>query len=350
VVGAGPPGHDPGHPPAGRRCATASTPCSSRAAPWATSCSTAGARAGDAHGQRGAGRPHRRRHQPAQGHPRQHRHAGPGPHPPDRRPRVEYYLNLDVPTGPACSPRSPASSAATGVDPLDGAGGPRRRGPLIFITHRARERDCRPPCRAARARRGPTAWAASCVSIGAETEPAVKYVSTRGAAPVLDFGDVLLAGLARDGGLYVPESVAQLGADRRRPRPPTPYADRGHRGHVALRRGTDRPGRVRGHRRRRLRHLRPPRGVTPLVDLARDDLWLLELFHGPTLAFKDVALQLVGRLFDHELPGGASGSRSSAPPPATPARRPSRPAATATPSTSSSCTRTAGCPRCSAAR
>ena len=40
--------------------------------------------------------------------------------------------------------------------------------------------------------------------------------------------------------------------------------------------------------------------VTPLVDLG-DDLWLLELFHGPTLAFKDVALQLVGRLFDHEL-------------------------------------------------
>ena len=73
--------------------------------------------------------------------------------------------------------------------------------------------------------------------------------------------------------------------------------------------------------------------VTPLDPLG-DDTWLLELFHGPTLAFKDVALQLVGRLFDHELRARATASRSSAPRRATPARRPSRPAATATPSTS----------------
>ena len=58
-------------------------------------------------------------------------------------------------------------------------------------------------------------------------------------------------------------------------------------------------------------------------------LFLLELFHGPTLAFKDYALQLVGRLFDHVLARAASASRSSAPPRATPARRRSRPAATA---------------------
>jgi threonine synthase len=60
---------------------------------------------------------------------------------------------------------------------------------------------------------------------------------------------------------------------------------------------------------RRLRHLPSP-GGRPLVQID-DQHWLLELFHGPTLAFKDIALQLVGRMFDHVLAGAASGSPSS---------------------------------------
>ncbi len=90
--------------------------------------------------------------------------------------------------------------------------------------------------------------------------------------------------------------------------------------------------------------------TVPLVQLDTG-LWALELFHGPTLAFKDVAMQLLGRLFDHVLARARrSASPSSAPPPATPARPPSRPAATAARSTSSSCTRPAAPARCSGGR
>lgn len=121
----------------------------------------------------------------------------------------------------------------------------------------------------------------------------MKYVSTRGAAPVLGFSDVLLEGLARDGGLYVPETLPPLG-------PVTaasyselatavmwPYADGGDRHRFEAQvtdayAGFDHPD------------------VVPLVDLG-DGVWVQELWHGPTLAFKDLALQLVGRLMDVEL-------------------------------------------------
>ena len=122
----------------------------------------------------------------------------------------------------------------------------------------------------------------------------MKYASTRGAAPVLTFDDVLVTGLARDGGLYVPESWPALPATTS-----GRYADVAREVmwpyvEGAIERsafaalvddayaGFDHPD------------------VCPLVDLG-DGTWLLELFHGPTLAFKDVALQLVGRLFDHVL-------------------------------------------------
>jgi threonine synthase len=121
----------------------------------------------------------------------------------------------------------------------------------------------------------------------------VKYESTRGTAPVLGFADVLLEGLARDGGLYVPESVPVL--DPRAPEV-TPYAELatsvmspyvdgfdGFDDHVAAAYAT----------------FEHPE-VVPLVALG-DGVHVMELFHGPTLAFKDVALQLVGRLMDAEL-------------------------------------------------
>jgi threonine synthase len=126
----------------------------------------------------------------------------------------------------------------------------------------------------------------------------MKYVSTRGQAPVLGFADVLLSGPASDGGLYVPEEWPPLpeGWDRD---PPDPYAQ--------LAAGVIWPYVDGALTRAELDAMvtgayaafdHPD--VCPLVEV-EPGLHVLELFHGPTLAFKDVALQLVGRLFDAEL-------------------------------------------------
>jgi threonine synthase len=125
----------------------------------------------------------------------------------------------------------------------------------------------------------------------------VKYVSTRGRAPVLDFADVLLAGLAADGGLYVPETWPALPGGWRDPRPYVdlagdvlwPYVE----GSTLSRRALDE---LVAEAYATFDHPE----VCPLVEL-EPGLSVVELFHGPTLAFKDVALQLVGRLFDREL-------------------------------------------------
>jgi len=131
----------------------------------------------------------------------------------------------------------------------------------------------------------------------------VKYVSTRGAAPVLGFADVLLAGLANDGGLYVPEEWPAL--------PPAiegaTYAERAAQvmsPFVAGDEGLDDATLLRLCRSAYGMFRHP--AVVPLVQIG-DRHFVQELFHGPTLAFKDVALQLVGRLFDHVL--GARGQR-----------------------------------------
>ena len=125
----------------------------------------------------------------------------------------------------------------------------------------------------------------------------MKYVSTRGQAPVLDFADVLLAGLASDGGLYVPDSWPPLPDrwDEPRPYPELaadvlwPYVD----GSPVARADLDR---MVAEAYATFDHP----DVCPVVEI-EPGLFVVELFHGPTLAFKDVALQLVGRLFDHEL-------------------------------------------------
>jgi threonine synthase len=124
----------------------------------------------------------------------------------------------------------------------------------------------------------------------------MRYVSTRGVAPTLGFADTLLAGLATDGGLYVPEEWPALstGGSASAPYVVTavdvmwPFVE------GALTR--DEFAAIVAEAYGTFSHP----DVTPLVDLG-DGMWLLELFHGPTLAFKDVALQLVGRLFDSEL-------------------------------------------------
>jgi threonine synthase len=123
----------------------------------------------------------------------------------------------------------------------------------------------------------------------------VRYVSTRGRAPALGFCDTLLAGLAGDGGLYVPESWPELP----RMTPGAPYA-RVAAAVVGAFAGDElKPALLERLCDEAYASFRHP-AVCPLVQLDAGE-WLLELFHGPTLAFKDLALQLVGRLFDHVL-------------------------------------------------
>jgi threonine synthase len=127
----------------------------------------------------------------------------------------------------------------------------------------------------------------------------MRYVSTRGEAPALGFGDVLLTGLARDGGLYVPESWPALPPDALERWAELPYAELAIEVMWPFVEGSiDRHEFVQAVVDAYNSFDHPE--VVPLRDLG-DDLWLAELFHGPTLAFKDIALQLVGRLFDHEL-------------------------------------------------
>ena len=123
----------------------------------------------------------------------------------------------------------------------------------------------------------------------------MRYVSTRGAAPELGFCDVLLAGLANDGGLYMPAewptlpdlthvtSYAEAAAAVM-----APFVAGEIDAEVFAQLCTDAYATFRHD------------AVVPLVQIGANE-WLLEQFHGPTLAFKDVALQLVGRLFDHVL-------------------------------------------------
>jgi threonine synthase len=124
----------------------------------------------------------------------------------------------------------------------------------------------------------------------------MRYVSTRGRAPELGFAEVLLAGLANDGGLYVPQSWPKLALRRSSG---GSYVERAVE--VML------PFVEPDIDEVTLTHLcteayatfRHP-AVVPLVQTGANQ-WVQELFHGPTLAFKDIALQLVGRMFDHVL-------------------------------------------------
>jgi len=125
------------------------------------------------------------------------------------------------------------------------------------------------------------------------------YVSTRGQAPELGFADVLLAGLARDGGLYVPSSWPSITVGDLDRFSSMPYADVAAEVMWPFVEGSiDRDVFVAMVADTYATF--DADEVVPLTDLG-DGIWLAELFHGPTLAFKDVALQLVGRLFDHEL-------------------------------------------------
>jgi threonine synthase len=127
----------------------------------------------------------------------------------------------------------------------------------------------------------------------------MRFVSTRGEAPALGFSDAVLSGLASDGGLYLPETWPQLSAADIAAFAGKPYAEVAF---AVISRFVD--GEIPADRLRAIidaayATFRHP-SVTPLVELA-PGRFVLELFHGPTLAFKDVAMQFLSRVMDHIL-------------------------------------------------
>ncbi|SFJ91603.1 threonine synthase [Bradyrhizobium sp. Gha] len=126
-----------------------------------------------------------------------------------------------------------------------------------------------------------------------------RYISTRGEAPELGFCDVMLTGLARDGGLYVPVTWPQLSAETIASffgRPYWQVAVEIIRPFVGGEISDAELGRMANEAYATFRHP----AVVPLRQMSPHQ-FVLELFHGPTLAFKDVAMQLISRLMDHVL-------------------------------------------------
>ncbi len=129
----------------------------------------------------------------------------------------------------------------------------------------------------------------------------MKYVSTRGNAPELTFEDVLLTGLATDGGLYVPKDVPHYSLEEIQSWRDLPYTELAHKVIYPFVEGCVDSAALKtmleevynntnfGHK-----------AIAPLQQIDHNE-YVLELFHGPTLAFKDFALQLLGRLLDYVL-------------------------------------------------
>ena len=129
----------------------------------------------------------------------------------------------------------------------------------------------------------------------------MKYISTRGNAPELTFEDVLLTGLATDGGLYVPKEVPHFSLEEIQSWRDLPYTELAHKVIYPFVEGCVDAASLKtmleevynntnfGHK-----------AIAPLQQIDHNE-YVLELFHGPTLAFKDFALQLLGRLLDYVL-------------------------------------------------
>jgi threonine synthase len=127
----------------------------------------------------------------------------------------------------------------------------------------------------------------------------MRYISTRGGAPSVDFTDALLAGLAPDGGLYVPETWPSFSAEQIAAFAGKPYAEVAAAVLGAFAGDSLSPEAIAQDCAAAYASFTHA-SVTPLRQL-EPGRWLLELFHGPTLAFKDVAMQLLARLYDRVL-------------------------------------------------
>jgi threonine synthase len=127
----------------------------------------------------------------------------------------------------------------------------------------------------------------------------VHYVSTRGAAPTLRFSGALLAGLARDGGLYVPLSVPQWSKDAIRGLRGVPYPDAAARIMTPFLGEDFEPTEIEALSTAAYANFRHA-AVAPIAQID-SNLFALELFHGPTLAFKDFAMQWLGQAMNRVL-------------------------------------------------
>lgn len=127
----------------------------------------------------------------------------------------------------------------------------------------------------------------------------MKYISTRGQAPALSFEDVVLTGLAPDGGLYVPETIPSFSKEEIASWAGLPYQELAFKvmkPFIAGALSDEEFKKIINDAYATFRH----DGIAPLVQTAHNE-WILELFQGPTLAFKDFALQFLGHLLDHLL-------------------------------------------------
>lgn len=127
----------------------------------------------------------------------------------------------------------------------------------------------------------------------------MKYISTRGSAPELTFEEAMLTGLARDGGLYVPKSWPKLSSDEIAAFAGLPYEDVAFSVMRPFIGDTFSDAEFSAIIKRAYAGFNHAARV-PLVQLGESD-FLLELHHGPTLAFKDVAMQLIGQMFEFAL-------------------------------------------------
>jgi threonine synthase len=127
----------------------------------------------------------------------------------------------------------------------------------------------------------------------------MKYISTRGAAPPVSFTQMLITGLAPDGGLYLPEAYPHFPSASINALAGTPYAEAAQAILSPFMLNETEPDALHSMIEAAYAGFRH-KAVAPLVQLD-PDLFVLELFHGPTLAFKDLAMQLLARLMDHVL-------------------------------------------------
>jgi threonine synthase len=128
---------------------------------------------------------------------------------------------------------------------------------------------------------------------------AMQYISTRGAAPVLGFGEAMMTGLARDGGLYVPETIPVLSKAEIAALAGAPYEEVAFKVMRPYLGGFFTDDEFRGLIARAYQGFHHA-ARAPMVQLGSNH-FLLELFHGPTLAFKDFAMQLIGQMMQAAL-------------------------------------------------
>jgi len=127
----------------------------------------------------------------------------------------------------------------------------------------------------------------------------VKYISTRGDAPALSFEEVVLTGLATDGGLYIPETLPSFSQEEIASWAGLSYEALAFKIIAPFVDGELPDEALKAIIEKSYKNFRHP-GIAPLVQTGHNE-FILELFQGPTLAFKDFALQFLGNLLDHIL-------------------------------------------------